>query len=676
MSSNAALDYAQSDDMKPAKSPQKGRKTGNKKSHNKLGRLSSLGLAELWQVSLLLPNSWQNFSAVYSSFDRISSESEGAYVAIRGHLTSDPDVRFNGTPRMVGYIHDNKGNTIGFSQFGDTKELQKKILNDKKDLLLFGQLRLFNGKYWIQNIEVVPKTWVGRMRPVYPGKTKVITPQTVRAKVFANLKASIPYAAKWITHELARFGDESRLKKMCGCPDEWSIEQMLTYCHLPKSVNDGKKAQQCLEILAGLGAIQKAWEHKKVSVSCPLKMTDWQKRSQGLPFTLTGEQKTAVDEIVADLQKKAPMHRLLIGDVGTGKTAVYALAAASCVDGGNRVVVMLPNTPLATQIADDFRMWWPDMKVQLVTGESEDEDIDQNCPVTVGTTALFRLNKTPDFVIVDEQQKFSREQREQLLGAGANLLEVSATCIPRSQALARYGVLKVSTLKTCHVKKKIHTRIWDHSRRSGLFENVKNTLAKNKQVLVVYPKKEAGENEAGQEDKHSVEEAYKAWNKLFPGRVRFSHGGLSDEEKSRAIKDMVEEKADILVATTVAEIGINIPNLYHEIIVHPDRLGLSTLHQLRGRVARSGGAGWCDLYLPKPVKEQTMERLKVLANQEDGFKIAEEDMRLRGMGDLGRNSGKQTGADDTFIFGRPVDMRILDYLLRKLTGDVLPPLNR
>jgi ATP-dependent DNA helicase RecG len=637
-----------------------------------LGRLTSFGLKQKWQVALLLPSSWQDLRRVYNLYNEIGQQHEGQYILVSGTLFSEPVVKFpNGSgksPRLIGQINDSNGHSLNFSQFGDTRKLKDELLATRRGVMLYGQVRFFNKTLWLNNVEVVGRSWAGRLRPQYPGKTKVINPETVRQRVFSHIKAAIPFACKWILSELSQFGNEHKLKQICGCPEEWTLEQMLTFCHLPKSPADGQKAQHCLEVLAGLGSIKKAWEHKKVEAEHPLQIADWSMRAHSLPFEITEEQQAAVVETINDLAGKKPMHRLLIGDVGTGKTAVYALSAVACADAGNRVVVMLPNTPLAMQIASDFRTWWPDIKVQLVTGESNDEDIDQNCPITIGTTALlFRMKSNPDYVIVDEQQKFSREQREQLVGSGTNLLEVSATCIPRSQALVRYGVLKVSTLKKCHVAKKIHTRIWPHEQRTGLFEGVKNSLSRGHQVLVVYPRKEASEGQETQEDKYNVEEAYKGWNKLFPGRVRFSHGGLTDEEKDQAIKDMQEEKADILVATTVVEIGLNIPKLYHEVVVYPDRLGLSMLHQLRGRVARAGGAGWCDLYLPTKVKDETMKRLKILVDHEDGFRIAEEDMRLRGMGDLGQNSGKQTGADDTFLFGRPISMQVLDLLLKKIS---------
>jgi ATP-dependent DNA helicase RecG len=143
---------------------------------------------------------------------------------------------------------------------------------------------------------------------------------------------------------------------------------------------------------------------------------------------------------------------------------------------------------------------------------------------------------------------------------------------------------------------------------------------------------------------------------------------MSDTDKETALQAMRENKASILVATTVVEVGINLPKLRRVVVVHPERHGLTTLHQIRGRVARLGGEGWCDLFLPNHVKEKTMNRLQVMETTTDGFKVAEWDMRLRGVGDLSQNSSKQSGSDDTFLFGRPLSLDILDEVMERMNN--------
>lgn len=635
------------------------------RAKSQLGRLTSLGLREPWQVAFLLPHKWQDLTRVVRQFHATDIE-EGLWVVVQGKLLSEPTVRFDGRPRLIGYLQDQAGHRIGFSQFGDTRHLAETLKTNRENVYLFGQVRHFNNALWLQNAERIPPLWVNRMRPQYPGKTGVLGPEKVRERVFGSLRQSIPIAAKWLRQELATIGDEAQLTELAGSPGE-TLEGLLTKAHLPATAQQGREAQESLEYLAALGTIKRASEQRLTGAPAPVSTGDWEQRAGSLPFAITPEQRAAVFDIVADLEASKAMHRLLIGDVGTGKTAVYALAAMACVDTGHKAIILLPSMPLASQIAGDFRTWWPDTRVQLVTAETE--EMDPSCHIFVGTTALFnRMKVGPPaaLLIVDEQQKFSREQREFLVGNQTNLLEVSATCIPRSQALAKYGVVQVSMLKTCHVKKKIHTRIWTADLRAGLFEQVRQTLERGGQTLVVYPRREGTENDSPEQAKHTVEEAYQAWNHLYPGRVRFSHGALKDQEKDQAVRDMKEGHADILIATTVIETGINLPRLQRVLIVHPDRLGLSMLHQIRGRVARAGGAGWCDLYLPKPVKPETMERLEVLTKTEDGFELAEMDMRLRGIGDLGALSSRQTGADDTFLFGRPIRLDLLDRAMEAI----------
>ncbi len=153
------------------------------------------------------------------------------------------------------------------------------------------------------------------------------------------------------------------------------------------------------------------------------------------------------------------------------------------------------------------------------------------------------------------------------------------------------------------------------------------------------------------------------WNSHFPGRTCIAHSGLPDEENEQAIEAMLERKADVLVATTLIECGVNIPGLTHAIIVDAQRFGLVTLHQLRGRLVRHGGVGLFDMFLPTEVKDDTLKRLEVLTKTHDGFKVAEYDMQLRGFGNLSASSEKQTGADDTFLFGRPVNPAIIETML-------------
>lgn len=625
-----------------------------------LGRLTSFGLQHPWQVAFLLPDSWDDLRQVRTVFTGVQ---EGFRYVVRGKVTRAPQVRFDKTPRLISSITDEQGNVLRIIAFGDTRDLQERLKVDQKVTLAGTAKQLDNG-WWLQSIELVDEVWIGRVRPRYPGKTNVIGPDLVRSRVQQLLPEAIPKAVEWLKQELQAFGKEADLCALAGCPD-WLLEDMLWYAHLPLDETWGRQAQQGLERLAAAAAVRAIWDNRPSKPRARVLGIDpaaVERRIGQVSFPLTDEdQRPAVLGIVAALRDAIPLRGLLSGDVGTGKTVVYGLAAAAVVDAGGRVAVLLPTEPLVNQVAARLRTWWPDIALHVVAGDMSAPagEPDKQAPaIFIGTTALlYRDLGAFDLVVIDEQQRFSREQREQLARMGdAHLLEVSATCIPRSMALAKYGALKVWKLTKAHVEKKIVTSIWLREHRNDLFEDIKISLGWGHQVLVIYPEVGAG----GEDSRKSVEGAVSMWQKLFPGRVRHVHSKVSGADKQAAIDAIAKGEADILVATTVVEVGIDLPNLRRVVVVHAERLGLVTLHQLRGRVARQGGMGYCDLYLPEDVSEDALRRLDVLVRYTDGHQVAEEDLRLRGCGDLRPDSNKQSGSDDTVLFGRPLRIESLD----------------
>ena len=625
-----------------------------------LGRLTSLGLSEPWQVALLLPIGWDDLTCPVRNFHEL----EPGPVVLVGCLDGCPSLKFDGSPRLVGYMIDGNGNRVGFTVFGDTREFQRELEDVREPFAMLGQVEQFGSRWWLKNPEVVPEKWLGRLRPRYPGKSRVIRPDTVRDRVLKLLKDAIPVAAEFIASELSEFGDMEKLTSLAGLPG-WSLEAVLRTAHVPRSIEFGNAAQRAMECLAAMGMVCNAQRSRGIAPAAPVSLADWRRRAAGISFRLTDEQQAAVADACRDIAAPEPMRRILAGDVGTGKTAVYGTICATVIDAGGRAVVLSPTESLARQVAREFTSWWPDIPVQVVTGGNGD-------PVTaslvVGTTALLsREIVTLDLLVVDEQQKFSVAQREQLLGIGTNMLEVTATCIPRSQALIRYGIMKVSRLTKCHAKKTILTRIWQRSDWKKLVDEVFATINGGGQVLMVYPLREKAEDcedGPGNSQLKSAQEIYEKWQGMLPGRVCWVHGQMTDDEKGSALAAMREREKDLMVATTVVEVGIDLPHLRRVIVVHPDRHGLTTLHQIRGRVARKGGTGWCDLFLPYSVNGSTLERLKVLESTTDGFQVAECDMRLRGIGDMA--GSRQSGSDDTFLFGRPVSIEVLDEVIQKI----------
>ena len=632
-----------------------------------LGRLSALGPREPWQCAYLFPHSWDDLSQCYTRFRNLPL---GKKVVLRGRLDGELDVRYNDkkVPRLSGYITDGLVQ-VGFSAFGDSRPIQNAILEAPEDVILYGEVSIFNRSLTLKGVEVIPPNWVGRLRPIYPGKTKVISPDTVRKRMMSVLGSAVPQAIDWLCSSMKRH--ERDLLALVECEEGWTLDELVKRAHLPRSLKEGRYAHLMFDRIAALAVVKRSFAHvEKTSVPSRFQALPWRELASSFPFPLSMEQEVAIKDIIKRIQSPGVLRHCLSGDVGTGKTAVYFTVAAAMVAAGGRVVVMLPNEPLAQQIANEFRALWSLINVTYVSGSNTDAGDLSQARLLVGTQALlFRDIGTIDLLIVDEQQKFSRQQREEMLTEGTHLLEVSATCIPRSQALLRFGAISMSRLHQGHVQKTITTRIWRSTERPMAMSDIRDTIDQGGKVIVVYPKRVTDDTSSVLLP--SADEAFHQWNRLFPDLVRLAHGGLDEEENAVAIRDMVEGAGAILISTSLIEVGINIPNLRRIVVVHAERFGLSTLHQIRGRVAREGGEGFCDLILPFKVKEEVEERLQILCDSNDGFVVAEADMKIRGFGDLSSVSSKQSGSDETFLYGRNLQVDALDFILSRDTGQPL-----
>jgi len=625
-----------------------------KNNRSGLGRLSSLGVSEPWQAPFYLPVSWLDYTSVIDSLDNLTLDWHGVFVGI---LTCDPDIRFRGVPRAVCRMRLKDSTFVGFTMFGDIRNLN---LYKGKEVAVSGLLERFGEVFWINKATLVPQEWIGKLCPCYKGKPKVISADTVRTNILSLLDRNIESAAAFLYEKvLDNVTDTSTYIH----PFE-SVEALLWEAHRPATLDSGKHAHDILDRAAAkyvARSLNETFSHQVCSPSltlskeCLIQAT--KKRSKAIPFSLTSEQKEAVSEIIGDLSDKT-MHRLLLGDVGSGKTAVYALTAAAVVDNDGRVIVLLPNKTLARQIHKEFETWWPDLRPQIILGDTASIS---DTRIIIGTTAvLSRPLPQADYVIVDEQHKFSRKQREQLVGDGIHLLEASATCIPRSQALLRYGAIAVSQLRECHVDKDIKTRVFEHEERVALFQGVKEAYHRGEKILVIYPRRGSTNEESESPTLKSAEDGFAQWNRLFPDMVALAHGGQDDKANNNAVQSLISGDKRILVSTTVVEVGITIPGLRYAVVVHAERFGLTSLHQIRGRLCRDGGVGHFCLYLPTTPGENSLERLKVLESSANGFDVAEKDMLQRGFGDLSANSDQQTGSGESFLPGRPVSMYYLD----------------
>ena len=362
---------------------------------------------------------------------------------------------------------------------------------------------------------------------------------------------------------------------------------------------------------------------------------------ESLPFDLTGAQKRSIREILGDMREARPMNRLLQGDVGSGKTFVAMAAMLLAVDSGAQAALMAPTQILAEQHFLTFRKWLEPLgvRVALRTAARQEEnhlDIEGRAQIVIGTHALLyddRLFSDLGLIVIDEQHKFGVIQRGRLIEQGTrpDVLVMTATPIPRTLTMTIYGDLDVSILDERPAGRgKLVTALRVKPKQTDLNRFVKDQLDAGRQAYLVYPLVE-------ESDKLKVESATSAhekWKKrLAHFEVGLIHGKIDPEEKESVMRRFRDGAIDALVATSVIEVGVDVPNANLMIVHHAERFGLAQLHQLRGRIGRGEHKSYCIL-LTDGKSPDAMEKLGVLAKTSDGFVIAEEDLRLRGPGDV------------------------------------------
>lgn len=371
-----------------------------------------------------------------------------------------------------------------------------------------------------------------------------------------------------------------------------------------------------------------------------------------LPYSLTGAQKRVIKEIRSDLMSGHQMNRLLQGDVGSGKTMVAVLSALIAVGNGYQACIMAPTEVLANQhFANITKYLAPTgVKAALLTGSTKGSERklihegleDGSIGVIVGTHALIEDNvafRSLGLAIVDEQHRFGVEQRARLWGkttAGAppHILVMTATPIPRTLAMTLYGDLDVSVIDELPPgRKPVQTMLITERKRLALNRFMKDQIALGRQVFVVYPLI----FESEKMDYKNLEKGYESIAEAFPlpqYKVAIVHGQQKAEDKDFNMSAFVAGRANILVSTTVIEVGVDVPNASVMVIESAERFGLSQLHQLRGRVGRGSDKAYCILVKGDKVSKESAKRLELLCSTEDGFALAEEDMKMRGPGDL------------------------------------------
>lgn len=450
-----------------------------------------------------------------------------------------------------------------------------------------------------------------------------------------------------------------------------TLSQILNEIHFPTDVTLALEYQCYIEKLAALltatevrnSALKWGVTRRRISAETI------QDRSKQLTFAMTKEQYMCTEQLAQLFDSDKSQRAMLIGDVGTGKSCVLEVLAASFCDANGRVAFLAPSQNLAHQLYGELKSFFPDLNPMLVTDGFKVTIHNSNATkLWVGTTSLlFQDWPDPfDLVIVDEQQKYSVDQRELLCLGGGHLLESTATPIPRSAALLKHGVINQFHLTECFTDKTLISTIHYLNDKKSLFKRTFENLKQGNKLLVICALKVDSASEV-MSNTTSAEKAYASWIQFvdkyshdLPSGigVGISHGGLSHEANVKAINDFKSGLINILVSTTVVETGLTVPNLNQIIVLNPERLGLVQHHQLRGRLARFGGVGFYDLYCDQGLKDKTLSRLELVCSSSSGLYLAFEDIKQRGFGNLSSEvkttSKEQKGEFNSFIYGKKI----------------------
>lgn len=515
-------------------------------------------------------------------------------------------------------------------------------LKSKDEFYYSGEFAFKYNKYQLSNptVEAVKDVQVqtDRLLPLYP-QIKGLKSQLVR-KIIAELRPLMTMLPETLPPEIIK--KEGLLGRSDG----------LLGLHFPETPEQAQAARERFafeEVFQLLLAAQlnKDANSKLQGYQIPFEQAVVKEFVGALPFALTGAQRRSAWEILQDFELGHPMNRLLQGDVGSGKTIVAGLSARQAASHGYQSAIMAPTEILASQHAETLQSLLAPfgVSVGLLTGSVKGaarktlyEQIENGAVnVVIGTHALIQDTvkfRRLGFVVIDEQHRFGVAQRQKLLEKSEHmphLLAMTATPIPRSLALTLYGELDVSILNELPKgRKPIETKIWSPNNREKLYQTIEAELSKGRQAYVIC----SLIDDNPENDTKSVEAEYKKLNTMvFKHRkIGLLHGKMKPDEKDAIMQRFARGDVDILVSTTVVEVGVNVPNASIMMIENADRFGLSQLHQLRGRVGRGEHQSYC--YLVMSDSSKPSQRLREIEKSTDGFHLAEVDLELRGPGEV------------------------------------------
>ena len=589
----------------------------------------------------------------------VNESMESSLVQIRARVTG---VGYAGTgrkQRFSAYVSDASG-SAELTWFAGIKWIEKSV-EVGREYLIFGRPSFYRGELQLAHpeMELVEKALSRKahsgMQGIYPSTEKIGS--TLGTKGFFNIIAN----AWSVTQEHIAESLPDSLRAHYGL---MSLREAIFNVHFPQSAEKLQQAQQRLKFDEFLG----------VQLSIQAQRTDRLTRRNGflfpkvgelfntffnerLPFALTGAQKRVIKEIRQDTVSGYQMNRLLQGDVGSGKTMVALMSMLLAVDNGFQACMMAPTEILARQHFATISRQTEGMnlRVAILTGSSKAAErrhalegiASGEVDILIGTHALIEDKvqfSNLGYVVIDEQHRFGVEQRARLWTKNQqppHILVMTATPIPRTLAMTLYGDLDVSVIDELPPgRQPIRTYHYTDSARLKLWGFLREQIAQGRQVYVVYPLIKESETM----DYKDLEDGFQSIVQDFPQpdyRVTVCHGKMKPQDKEESMRQFKEHEADILVATSVIEVGVDVPNATVMVIESAERFGLSQLHQLRGRVGRGGGQSYCILMSGEKLSRESRKRLQAMCQTTDGFRLAELDMQLRGAGDI--NGTQQSG---------------------------------
>jgi ATP-dependent DNA helicase RecG len=604
-----------------------------------------LGLSTVEDLLNFYPIRYLDKNKVY----KISQLEESALeVQLKGRITQVQEVQTGKTKRLSAKFNDDTG-TMDLVWFQYSKWLKEQIPVNR-EVYIFGKINVFNRQFSMPHPEIEAeenKENDSRLKPIYPSSEK-LTKRGLNQRFFQNVLRNI-------CKEIPSLIEENFPEYMIKAFKFLSRQHTFLNMHFPKDMEHFEKADNRLKFEESfffqLGYALKKLHHKSHSPGNPFPVVgdhfnDFY--NHHIPFDLTNAQKRVLKEIRVDMKRPIQMNRLLQGDVGSGKTMVALLTMLIAMDNGFQSCMMAPTEILAQQHYNGIKDLLKEtgINVRLLTGSSKTserkiihEELENGTlSILVGTHAVLEDKvkfKNLGLAIIDEQHRFGVVQRAKLWAKNKippHILVMTATPIPRTLAMSFYSDLDVSVIDEMPVgRKPIITAHRREKDRTYVYNFCRDEIKKGRQVYFVYPLIEESET---LDYKNLMEGLDHVMNAFSDYNVTMLHGKMKPAEKDAAMNYFASGKAEIMVATTVIEVGVNVPNASVMVIESSERFGLSQLHQLRGRVGRGAEQSYCILMTSDKLSKESRTRIRTMTETNDGFKISEVDMQLRGPGDI------------------------------------------